>query len=165
MTYRHSCTLSNSRNKGYANRQHVTSLEPRLPIETPGPHRLLPRADRPEDLAFWQKLREQQQAEQESDSPQDEMINVFKSLTKVLSDNNKHLNPNDVSEPPNFFGFDSQCQWDDWYLQWRTYLEAKGWLTTIEHPTGPGTIGFDNGINKKIYNKLLTLCQIGTAAT
>ncbi len=55
--------------------------------------------------------------------------------------------------------------WDDWYLQLRTYLEAKGWLTTFEHPTGPGTAGFDLDINKKIYHKLLALCRKGTAAT
>jgi len=91
------------------------------------------------------------------------MMNVFKSLTKVLSDNNKQLHSNDVSDPPKFNGQDSH--WDDWYLQWRTYLEAKGWLSTFEHATGPGTIGFDNEINKKIYNKLLSLCQKGTAST
>ncbi len=55
--------------------------------------------------------------------------------------------------------------WDDWYLQLRTYLEAKGWLITFEHPTGPGTAGFDLEINKKIYHKLLALCRKGTAAT
>ncbi len=38
-------------------------------------------------------------------------------------------------------------------------------LATFEHATGPGTIDFDNEINKKIYNKLLSLCQKGTAAT
>jgi hypothetical protein len=56
-------------------------------------------------------------------------------------------------------------QWDDWYLQWRTFLDAKGWLATVEHATGPGTIGFDIEINKKVYNKLLSLCQKGTAST
>jgi hypothetical protein len=73
------------------------------------------------------------------------------------------LHSNDVSDPPKYYGQDSH--WDDWYLQWRTYLEAKGWLATFEHATGPGTIGFDNELNKKIYNKLLSLCQKGTAAT
>jgi hypothetical protein len=94
---------------------------------------------------------------------QDEMVNVFKSLTKVLSDNNKQLHSNDVSDPSKFNGQDSH--WDDWYLQWRTFLGAKGWLSTFEHATGPGTVGFDNEINKKIYNKLLSLCQKGTAST
>jgi hypothetical protein len=131
-----------SKKSEYAKMKRAVSPDPRLPIETPGPHRLLvqPRPERPEDLAFKQKLREQEHAEQateattpnKADSQQDAIINVFKSLTKVLSDNNKHLNSNDVSDPPKFLGSDSQ--WDDWYLQWRTYLEAKGWLATFEHP-------------------------------
>ncbi len=56
-------------------------------------------------------------------------------VSTVLSDNNKQLHSTDVSDPPKFVGHDSH--WDDWYLQWRTYLEAKGWLVTItfEHPT------------------------------
>jgi hypothetical protein len=44
-------------------------------------------------------------------------------------------------------------------------MEAKDWLITLEHPTGPGTTGFDIEINKKIYHKILALCQKGTAAT
>ena len=96
-------------------------------------------------------------------TPQDEMVNIFKSLTKVLADKNKQLHSNDVTDPPKFNGQDSH--WDDWYLQWRTFLEAKGWLSTAEHATGPGTVGFENEINKKVYNKLLSLCQKGTAST
>jgi hypothetical protein len=46
-----------------------------------------------------------------------------------------------------------------------TYFEAKGWLSTFEHPTGPGTVGFDIKVNTKIYHKLLVLCHKGTAAT
>jgi hypothetical protein len=83
--------------------------------------------------------------------------------TKVLKDNNKHLHSSDISEPTKFDGTNSN--WDDWFLQLRTYFEAKGWLETFEHPTGPGTVGFDLEINKKIYNKLLALCRKGTAAT
>ena len=152
----------------YAQQRQAQSPEPRLPAETPGPHRLQHRPERPEDMAYRQQQRDQQEAEQDtamnqSNSSQDDIVNVFKSLTKVLSDNNKQLHSNDVSDPPKFNGQDSN--WDDWYLQWRTYLEAKGWLTTFEHATGPGTIGFDNDVNKKIYNKLLSLCQKGTAAT
>jgi malate synthase len=119
-------------------------------------------------VTYRQQQQAQEQAEkasspQEANSTQDEVLNIFKSLTKVLSDNNKQLHSSDVSEPQKFFGHDSH--WEDWYLQWRTYLEAKGWLTTFEHPTGPGTVGFDNEINKKIYNKLLSVCQKGTAST
>ena len=157
-----------ARKQAQAERQQTLSSPSRLPTFTPGPHRLQPRAERPEDVTYRQQQQAQEQAEkasspQEANSTQDEVLNVFKSLTKVLSDNNKQLHSSDVSEPQKFFGHDSH--WEDWYLQWRTYLEAKGWLTTFEHPTGPGTVGFDNEINKKIYNKLLTLCQKGTAST
>ena len=157
-----------SKKQEYAKRtmQHSPTL--RRTLETPGPHRLQPRPERPADITYREQQKQQEEAEKDQanttvSSSQDEIVNVFKSLTKVLSDNNKQLHSNDVSDPPKFHGQDSQ--WDDWYLQWRTYLEAKGWLTTFEHATGPGTIGFDNDINKKIYNKLLSLCQKGTAST
>ena len=119
-----------SKKQEYAQMQRTGLITPSLPAETPGPHRLQPRAaERPEDVAYKQKLHEQEQAEQantpnKDNSSQDAILDVFKSLTKVLSDNNKHLHSNDVSDPPKFLGSDSQ--WDDWYLQWRTYLEAKG---------------------------------------
>ena len=149
-------------------RQHAKSPEPRLPAETPGPHRLQLRPERPADVAYRQQQEQQQAAEnertpQQASSTQDDILAVFKSLTKVLSDNNKQLHSNDVTDPLKFTGLDSH--WDDWYLQWRTFLEAKGWLSTVEHASGPGTIGFDIEINKKIYNKLLSLCQKGTAST
>ena len=149
-------------------RQHAKSPEPRLPAETPGPHRLQPRPERPADVAYRQQQEQQQAAENarttpQASSTQDDILTVFKSLTKVLSDNNKKLHSNDVTDPIKFTGLDSH--WDDWYLQWRTFLEAKGWLSTVEHASGPGTIGFDNEINKKVYNKLLSLCQRGTTST
>ncbi len=95
-------------------------------------------------------------------NPADPIMHIFKSLSKVLQDN-QHLQSSDVSEPTKFNGLDTQ--WDDFYLQLRTYFDAKGWLSTLEHPNGPGHVGFDNDINKKIYNKLLVLCRKGTAAT
>ena len=157
-----------TKRQDYANKQQVTSPALRRTVETPGPHRLQPRPERPVDITYKQQQEQQKQAESEQAQPQassshDEIANIFKSLTKVLSDNNKQLHSNDVSDPPKFHGHDSQ--WDDWYLSWRTYLEAKGWLTTVEHPTGPGTVGFDNETNKKVYNKLLSLCQKGAAST
>ena len=153
--------------QAYTQQQHRQTPVLMVP-ESPGPHRLQPRPERPQDITYRQQQIDQEQAEQQTASqqnitPQDEMVNVFKSLTKVLADNNKQLHSNDVTDPPKFNGQDSH--WDDWYLQWRTFLEAKGWLSTFEHTTGPGTVGFDNEINKKIYNKLLSLCQKGTAST
>jgi hypothetical protein len=144
-----------------SSRVDYMELESSLPpprstfTETPGPHRLHQKAERPADLAYKQQQVEQQQAEQQQqaeaqhnigpESPEKQLMTVFQSLTKVLSDNNKHLHSSDVTEPANFNGSDSQ--WEDWYLQLRTYFEAKGWLTTFEHATGPGTAGFDIEIN------------------
>jgi hypothetical protein len=90
------------------------------PTETPGPHRLLPKSERPADLAYKQQQVEQQQAEQLQaeaqqdpgpDTPEKALMTVFQSLTKVLSGNNKHLHSSDVTEPAKFDGHDSQ--WDD----------------------------------------------------
>jgi hypothetical protein len=156
-------------------RDETISNLPSLPTatngfpETPGPHRLQPKPERPEDIAYRAKLEEQESAEkamgQQEKSPdsQEALLSVFQSLTKVLKDNNQHLQSSDVTEPTKFNGLDTQ--WDDFYLQLRTYLEAKGWLTTFDHKDGPGTAGFNTEINKKIYNKLLALCRKGTAAT
>jgi len=137
------------------------------PIETPGPHRLQLKPERPEDIAYRVKIEEQKNAEAAigneeptSERGETEMMNIFRSLTKVLKDNNQHLQSSDVTDPTKFNGLDTQ--WDDFYLQLRTFFEAKGWLTTFDHATGSGTPGFDNEINKKIYNKLLALCRKGT---
>jgi hypothetical protein len=65
--------------------------------------------------------------------------------------------------PPKFNGDDNH--WVAWSKQWRTYLQAKEWLTTAEHPEGPGAIGFDLTINAKIYNCLINLCRKGKAIT
>jgi hypothetical protein len=110
------------------------SLPPALAAsETPGPHRLQMKPERPEDIAYKAKLVEQQHAEEamgQHDSPpsNEALLSVFQSFTKVLKDNNQHLQSSDVTEPTKFNGLDTQ--WDDFYLQLRTYLEAKGWLDT-----------------------------------
>ena len=155
--------------KNAENIPRTPSLPPALAAsETPGPHRLQMKPERPEDIAYRAKLVEQQHAEEamcQHDSPpsNEALLSVFQSLTKVLKDNNQHLQSSDVTEPTKFNGLDTQ--WDDFYLQLRTYLEAKGWLDTFDHQTGPGTPGFNTEINKKIYNKLLALCRKGTAGT
>ncbi len=48
--------------------------------------------------------------------------------------------------------------WEKWLKQWRAYLKATDWLSTYNHPIGPGAPGFDVGINDKIYNALTHLC-------
>jgi hypothetical protein len=108
---------------------------------------------------------EVQENGQTAATPEQALLNVFSSLmTKVLKDNNKHFTPAISFNQPSST-VQTPINWDDWFLQLRTYFEAKGWLETFEHPTGPGTVGFDLEINKKIYNKLLALCRKGTVAT
>ena len=87
------------------------------------------------------------------------MIEFMKQLAKAMKD----TNTSDLTEPSKFSGADHH--WDEWHYQLRSYLEAKGWLQTYDHPTGPGTAGFDTDINKKLYNKLTMLCTKGTAIT
>jgi hypothetical protein len=113
--------------QAYTKRQHTQSPELMVP-ESPGPHRRQPRPARPQGVAYRQQQLDQEEAEKESSthqpmSTQDEMVNVFKSLTKVLSDNNKQLHYNDVTDPPKFNGQDSH--WDDWYLNGARTLKPK----------------------------------------
>ncbi len=56
----------------------------------------------------------------------------------------------DVNLPPKFYGDDEK--WEGWYNQWRAYLQAKEWLSTVDHPEGSGAENFDVKINSKIYN-------------
>jgi hypothetical protein len=75
----------------------------------------------------------------------------------------KDDNTSDTTEPTHFNGSDGK--WDELYSQLRTYLSAKDWLITFEHPVGPGATGFNNEVNKNLYNKLLMLCKTGHAVT
>ncbi len=83
----------------------------------------------------------------------------IKTLAKASTDTHH----NDMSEPIKFTGQD--LHWDEFYYQLRSYFATKNWLTTFDHPDGPGHPGFDNDINLKIYNKLTMLCHKGTAIT
>jgi hypothetical protein len=144
---------------------------PRIPLETPGPHRLQAKTPRPEDLLHQQKMQQQataeinlaqQMIEPSTPSTNDlnqHLVDVFKQLTRVMRDNNT----SDATDPGPFSGSDEK--WDEFYAQLRTYLAAKNWLKTFEDPHGPGAPGFDNDINCKIYNKLLMLCKAGHAVT
>jgi hypothetical protein len=69
-------------------RQHTNSPVLMIPPESPGPHRLQPqpRPARTQDVAYRQQQQDQEEAGKESStnstmSTQDEMVNVFKSLT------------------------------------------------------------------------------------
>jgi hypothetical protein len=99
-------------------------------------------------------------ADTQAENPNQHLVDVFKQLAKVMKDTN---NSSDTTEPTHSNGSDSK--WDEFYSQLRTYLSAKDWLTTFEHPVGTGAPGFNNEINKKLYNKLLMLCKTGHAIT
>jgi hypothetical protein len=127
------------------------------------------KAARPEDIELQQKLQAQSYAEatlnatntsaDPHSNPNQNLVDVFRQIALVMID----CNTSDTTEPAAFNGGDGI--WDEFYSQLRTYLSAKDWLTTFEHPTCLGTPGFNNEINKKLYNKLLMLCKTGHAIT
>jgi hypothetical protein len=101
-------TIKDSRIENLQRHETISRL-PSLPTatngfpETPEPHRLLPKPERPEDVAYRAKIEEQESAEkamgQQEKSPdsQEALLSVFQSLTKVLKDNNQHLQSSDVT--------------------------------------------------------------------
>ncbi len=87
------------------------------------------------------------------------MIQFVGEIVKAIN----QKDTSDVDSPPKFSGNDDE--WEAWYKQLRSYLQAKIWLATLDHPTGPGSPGFDVDINNKIFTKLQTHCAKGKAAT
>ncbi len=75
----------------------------------------------------------------------------------------RETNTTDTTEPTTKFSGEDH-HWDGWNFQLRSYLAAKGWLA-YDHPTGPGTPGFDQAINQKLYSKLTMLFTRGSAIT
>ena len=155
----------------YLELKRITEATPRRSLETPGPHCLQEKAPRREDLLLQQRMKQQELTEngnpdatlpstQTHDTdPTKHLVDVFKQLTLVM----KESSTSDTKDPIHFNGSDGR--WDEFYAQFRTYLSAKNWLSTFEHPIGPGAPGFNNEINKKLYNKLIMLCQHGHAVT
>jgi hypothetical protein len=155
----------------YLELQRITDATPRRSLETPGPHRLKEKAPRREDLLLQQRMNQQVLTETEypdepssstlptDTDPTKHLVDVFKQLTLVMTESST----SDTKDPIHFNGSDGN--WDEFYAQFRTYLSAKDWLSTFEHPIGPGAPGFNNEINKKIYQKLIMLCQNGHAVT
>ena len=141
--------------------QYATPIKPTVTDPT-----LTPRVPRPQDIAYMERLRRQKEQEEttKTDPPTEVkpevLLSVLQNLATLVIDNRTAT---DVSEPPKFSGRTED--WDTWYQQFRTYLKAKGWLDTFLHPTGPGTPGFNQNINEKIYNKLTILCGRGNALT
>jgi hypothetical protein len=74
----------------------------------------------------------------------DTMQTFLSNMGSLLKNNNKSRDS--ITDLPKFQGLDTQ--WPKWYQLLRAYLQAKGWLTTFDHPIGPGTAlaptpGFD----------------------
>jgi hypothetical protein len=87
------------------------------PIETPGPHRLQLKPERPEDIAYTSRVKTEEQKgaeaaigndEPTSERGETEMMNIFCSLTKVLKDNNQYLQSSVVTDTTKFNGLDTQ---------------------------------------------------------
>ena len=79
------------------------------------------------------------------------LMQLLSSVGNIL----KHSKKEDTTELPKFLGGDSQ--WPKWYQLLRAYLQARGWLTTFDHPIGPGTLqiptpDLDTDINSLIYH-------------
>jgi hypothetical protein len=92
------------------------------------------------------------------------MTNLMSSMGSIL----KHSKKEDTTELPKFQGGDSQ--WPKWYQLLRAYLQARGWLSTFDHPIGPSTNerptpDFDADINSLICQKLQVKCFEGSAST
>ena len=148
----------------YLEFQRLTEATPRRPLETPGPHKLQEKTTRPQEIELQQKLQLQSEAEAALQAtnnsvpitlnPNQNLVDVFKQLALVMKDNNT----SDTTEPAHFNGSDGK--WDEFYSQLRTYLSAKDWLTTFEHPVGPGAPGFNNEVNKKLEQARLKLLWI-----
>jgi hypothetical protein len=96
----------------------------------------------------------------------DTMQTFLSNMGSLLKNNNKSRDR--ITDLPKFQGLDTQ--WPKWYQLLRAYLQAKGWLTTFDHPIGPCTAiaptqGFDMDKNREIYQKLHSKCWDGTAIT
>jgi hypothetical protein len=69
-----------------------------------------------------------------------------KQIIQFVGEIVKAINKKDTSDidsPPKFTGNDDDDDWEAWYKQLRAYLQAKGRLSTFDHPPGPGSPGFD----------------------
>ncbi len=98
-------------------------------LETPGPHRLQERAQRPEDIAYQERLQQQSELEQaqQDNAPHDNATNqpqMMLELVKQLAKAMKDTNTSDITEPSKFSGADHH--WDEWNYQLWSYLKAKG---------------------------------------
>jgi hypothetical protein len=125
-------------------------------------YRLQPRAARQEDIDFQGKVRQQETETPPTQIPakKDWNSSFIEDLEKATNANNH----SDITEPNRFN--DQDQNWDEFYSQLRSYFATEDWLSTFDHPTGPGNPNFNMVINLlKIYNKITMLCHKGTAIT
>jgi hypothetical protein len=109
-------------------------------LETPGLHRLQERAQRPEDIAYQERLlqqseREQAQQEQTQQDPPTNQSQMMLDLVKQLAKAMKDTNTSDITEPSKFSGADHH--WDEWNYQLRSYLEAQRLACYLRPPYRP----------------------------
>ncbi len=80
-------------------------------VETPGSHRLQPRAPRPEDIEFREKLQQQKEVESKPTTPfppaSNDVLDIVQQLAKAM----RETNTTDTTEPSNFSGEDHH--WDE----------------------------------------------------
>jgi hypothetical protein len=102
-------------------------------LETPGPHRLQERAQRPEDIAYQERLQQQSEREQaqQEHAQQDNVTNqpqMMLELEKQLAKAMKDTNTSDITEPSKF------------YIRAAEHSTANGWSGRVKSFTAWGTI-------------------------
>ena len=128
---------------------------------TPGPNLMRPKTPRAQDIAYKAIIEATEKGKNEGkEKTSDDML---KGLVMDLAASLKASTKVDIAVPPKFKGEDTK--WESWYKQLRAYLQAKGWLSTFDHPIGAGATDFDTEINSSIYNLLMNLCNNGKAST
>jgi hypothetical protein len=90
----------------------------RASVKTPGPHRLQPRAPRPEDIKFRDKLQQQREVESNQQAQQNPANNNALDIVQQLTKAVRETNTTDTDEVTKFSGEDHH--WDEWNFQLRS---------------------------------------------
>jgi len=132
-----------------------------------------PKVSRPHDIAYHELMQSSEPPKTPANTPATPNNSLEASMETLLTSmgsflTNSSKKDDNTTELPKFHGGDAQ--WPQWYQLLRSYLQAKGWLSTFDHVTGPGTLAnptpdFDLDKNTKIYQKLHSKCYEGTAST
>jgi hypothetical protein len=119
--------------------QPMVTMQERILMETP-------KVQRPHDIAYHDLMTSSRQQGVPPQTPantpattphslEESMETLLTSMGTFLTHSKKDDN---TTELPKFHGGDAQ--WPQWYQLLRSYLQAKGWLSTFDHVTGPGTL-------------------------